>query len=251
MADPRVLVWDLETSHNILAKFDLRDEWVPHTNILQERYVICAAWSWLGDTRVRAVSVLDDPKRFRANPNDDGHVIRTLHAVLSDADVLVAHNGDRFDVRWLNGRILAHGLSPLPPIATIDTLKIARRYFALNSNRLDYLGDYLGVGRKITTPPGLWLEALRGNAKAIRTMVTYCKGDITLLKDVFVKLRPFAPARVTRPLTAGSACPRCSHPVAHRRGFVYTRTRRYQRWQCRACGGWWTMTKPEPRDEAA
>lgn len=243
--EPRILIFDLETSHNLLAKFDLREEWTPYQNIIIERHLFCAAWKWHGAKTTEAVSLLDDRKRFKADIHDDYHVVKTLQGVIADADALVAHNGAKFDIKWLAGRALKHGLPPLPPVPMIDTLQVARRSFLLNSNRLDYLGQYLGIGRKIETPQGLWLKALHGDKAAIREMVTYNKGDVDLLEAVFDKLRAYMPEHVNRHLFSKDGCPRCGSTKVQSRGFRYALTRKYRRFQCLACGGWWRASKPE------
>ncbi len=251
MAEPRVLLFDIETTHSIVAKFGLRDEYVPHGNVLQEAYIVCAAWQWLGERAIQAVSVLDDPQRYKKTPHDDRHVVTTLHRVLSEADVVIAHNGDRFDLRWVNGRILFHRMAPLPPLATIDTLKVSRRVFMLNSNRLDFLGKHLGFGGKINTPPGLWIDVLRGGeqaVKAINTMVRYNKGDVKLLRQVYERLLPFIPDHFNRGLVAdGDGCPRCGSDKVQRRGVHKAMTRTYQRYQCSACAGWFRSLKADSK----
>lgn len=244
-ASPKIIFWDLETSHNIIAKFDLKEEYTNPSNVLVERYIFCAAWNELGKNKIHSVSLLDDPKRFSKNIHDDYFVVKTLHNVLSEADVLVAHNGDCFDLPWLNGRILFHGLKPLPPIQTVDTLKQARKRFNLNSFRLDYLGKFLGLGGKMSTPTGLWLEALGGNEKAIRDMATYNKRDVELLRDVFLKLQPFMPDALNRALHGQDGCPRCASMHVQSRGFHRSLTQVYRRMQCVDCGGWFRSAKCE------
>lgn len=225
---------------NLLAKFDLRDNWTPPTNILQERYIVSAAWMELGESEVHAVSVLDNPKLYKKDPHNDRHVVETLHRELSTADLIIAHNGDKFDLRWLNGRILFHGLPPLPPMQTLDTYKVAKRVFELNSYRLDYLGQYLKVGGKATTPKGLWLDVLRGDIEAIKTMVQYNKRDVELLKEVYLKVRGFAPSHFNSQLITdeGDHCPRCQSLRIQSRGERTTLTQVYRRFQCLDCGGW-------------
>lgn len=243
---PNIVLWDIETSHNILAKFDLREEYSNHNNILQERYMICAAWKTLGG-KMKAVSVLDDPRRFKKSPHDDRHVIETLHSALAEADTLVAHNGDRFDWKWLKGRVLVHGLPPLPPIPTIDTLKVARRNFMLNSNRLDYLGKLLGFGGKTTTPPGLWIDVLKGEKKAIKTMLAYNKRDVELLENVFLKLEAYVPNHVSRQLLGDDGCPQCGSLRMTKQGVRRTKAGVYPRWKCENCGRWSQSTAAEKR----
>lgn len=237
---PRIVIWDVETTHNLAAIFRLFEDYTSHENILQERYVVCAAWKVLGEKTVHAVSTLDDHRLFARDPHNDAHVIKTLHRVLSDADAIVAHNGDSYDIKFTEGRILAQGLPPLPPIPSIDTLKVAKSRLLLNSNKLDYLGRYLGLGKKIPTRNELWLRVLQGDKAAIREMVRYNKYDVTLLEQVFLKLRPYAANHINRQLFGQrEGCPRCGSTHVQSRGVHRAIARNYVRWQCQACGGWY------------
>jgi hypothetical protein len=212
---------------------------------VQERYIICAAWKTLGEKKISAVSTLDDKKLYKRDPFNDLHVVKTLHGVLSDADIIVAHNGDQYDIKFTKGRMLVQGLPPLPPILSIDTLKTARNQFLLNANNLDYLGKMLGVGRKKPTKGGLWLKVLQGDKDAIREMVSYNKQDVQLLEDVFLKLRPHIPDHVNRQLFTGdkSGCPRCGSKRIQSRGVRHAITQTYQRFVCVDCQGWFRDRK--------
>lgn len=247
--EPRILFYDLETSLQTVAVFQLGgNDWIQPSNILQERHIICAAWQWLGEDKVHAVSLMDDPKRFKQNPHDDRHVVETLHKVMSEADVIVAHYGDSFDNKYVKTRIIAHGLTPLPPMQTIDTKKICKQQFYFNSNSLDYVGKYLGCGGKINTPGGLWLNILKGEdvEQSIKTMVVYNKRDVTLLKDVFMKLRPYIPNYINRELFGKEGCPRCGSKKIQSRGTYYAQTRTYRRFQCMGdCKGWFKILKAD------
>jgi len=237
VSGPRILLWDLETSHNLAAVFRLYGEdYIPPDNLVQERYIICAAWKWFGEKGgIQTVSVLDDHGRYKTTPHDDRHVVRTLYTVLSQADVIVAHNGDSYDFPFFNGRAIYQGLPKLPPIKSVDTKKVAKRHFLFNANSLDYLGQFLKLGRKISTPKGLWMRVLNGDAKAIETMVRYNKGDIRLLEKVFKKFLPFVADAIGRD-TPG--CPRCGSRKVQSRGVHRAVARVYTRYQCQACAGW-------------
>ncbi len=233
-----------ETTHNLVAKFNLGEEYVGHDCVVQERYIVCASWKTLGQAKVEAVSVLDSPKTYARNPHDDAYVVAKLHQVLSGADVIVAHNGDHYDIKFLRGRMLYHGLKPLPPIMSLDTLQTARSMFHLNSNRLDYLGRYLGLGMKKPTKTGLWLRVLKGDQKAVREMVAYNKQDVVLLERVFQKLTPYMSNYVNRQLFGQEGgCPRCGSRQTQARGVHRTLTQLYQRFQCLDCGGWFRERK--------
>jgi uncharacterized protein YprB with RNaseH-like and TPR domain len=171
-------------------------------------------------------------------PQDDEPVVRALHAALSSADAIVHHYGDRFDIPTFNARAVYYGLSPLPPIQQIDTWKIARAKFKFNSNRLDYLGQYLGLGRKLSTNYALWDDCMRGDANALARMVRYNRGDVRLLEKVFIKLYPFTTARLNiNALTGGDNCNHCGGNLKHR-GAQLCRTRFHAMAQCVKCGAW-------------
>ena len=242
--EPRILLYDIETSLQTVAVFGLKyTDFIDPANIITERHVICVCWEWLGENKVRSLSLLDDAKRFKKDIHDDTHVVSEFHKVLSTADVVVAHNGDSFDYRYLKTRMMVHELPALPPVTSIDTYKIAKQQFNFNSNKLDYLGKYLGVGGKKSTPKGLWLDVLAGSRTAIQTMVDYNKRDVTLLKDVFLKLRPYAPNYVNRELFGKTGCPRCGSKKIQSRGVHKAISRVYQRYQCQACSGWFRSVK--------
>lgn len=239
MPEPRILLYDLETSFNVVAVFQLgNNDWINPENIIAERHIISFAYKWLGEDEVGAVSVLDNPKLFKRNPHDDSHVCKELHKLISQADVIVAHNGDKFDIKFAEARMLINGLEPLPPVQKIDTLKVAKNRFLFNSNKLDYLGNVLKVGRKLETTPGLWLEVLKGNRAAIEKMVEYNKGDVELLERVFLKLRPYMDNHINRELLGLDGCPRCGSKKVQSRGFHRAISRTYRRFHCQGCGGW-------------
>ncbi len=242
----KTIVWDIETTHDLVAVFRLtQNDYIQPENIVQERYIVSAAWKELGKAKVHSVSILDDPRRFKRNMHDDYHVVKKLHEVLSSADVIIAHNGDAFDIKFTEARMLIHGLPPLPPIAKIDTLKVARDRFLFNANNLNYLGRILGVGGKKHTNNSLWLRVLEGDVKAIQEMVRYNKQDVALLEKVFLKLQPYVANHVNRQLMGETGCPRCGSTKVQSRGLHKAVTRTYQRFCCSSCGGWFRLLKAE------
>lgn len=243
MIEPKVVIFDIETCFNIVAAFDLfQNHPIHYDNIQQERYMLSAAWKIFGQKSIKSVSLLDDRKRFNNNPHDDYHVVKTLRDELEDADAVIAHYGNKFDMPYLMTRMAYHRIDPLPKIKQIDTYQIARRLFKFNSNRLDYLGEFLGVGKKRHVERGLWLRCLNGEVGALQSMVRYNKRDISLLEDVYKVLAPYAPntlAVVNRALDGDRVCPKCGSGDIQYRG--YDRTRSATVWRkvwCKSCRGW-------------
>jgi hypothetical protein len=215
------------------------EDYIDPGNLVQERYIVCASWMDLEDEIPQGVSVLDNPTLYKKDPHNDLHVLKELHKVLSSADVIVAHNGDQYDIKFTEARMLIQGLPPLPPIQKIDTLKVAKDRFLFNSNKLDYLGTVLKVGHKKPTTTGLWMRVLQGDPTAITEMLAYNKQDVLLLKRVFLKLQPY----ITTHIHYEGGCPRCGGHHIIGRGTHRATTRTYQRFQCVDCGKWLRGTK--------
>lgn len=256
MTKPRILIWDLETAPNIAAVFDLfEDNGINFNGIMTERYIICGSWKWLDEPNIESISIADDKKAFKKDPHDDFLVVKKLHEMLSQADAIVAHYGDNFDIKYFNTRAIFHKLDPIQPLIQIDTYKIAKKKFKFNCNRLDYIGKFLGLGRKKHVDFSVWMDALNGKTESITKMVDYNKQDVVLLEDIYKRLSPYVPAQVNHRLFTDSPadkCIRCGSDKIEKRGWSYTATKRYQRYKCNGCAGWFKSYISESKiDEKA
>jgi DNA polymerase elongation subunit (family B) len=234
----KILLYDIENSPNLgwtWGKYEqnvieFKDEW----------YLLSFAYKWLGESKVHAYS-LPDFKLYKKDKQDDSGLVKKLWEVMNEADVIIAHNGDQFDIRKTNARFIAHGLTPPKPYQTIDTKKVAKKYFMFNSNKLDDLGKYFGVGRKKETGGfELWKGCMVGDKKSWKKMVTYNKQDVVLLEEVYKKLLPWIGNHPNINLVSDvtGACPNCGSTHLQKRGFGYTRVSKYQRYQCNNCHAW-------------
>lgn len=235
--DTKILFLDVETALRKVLTFDMFQHkgMIPFDNMEQDTFIITASWKWKGK-KVQSASV--------DQPGWDSYVLEELGDAIMEADVLVYHNGDKFDRRVINSRRLLNGMEPLPRVASVDTLKIARGEFMLASNRLDALGELLGVGRKMSTGGlQLWRDCLSYNDdlryKAIARMSRYCKRDVLLLEKVFNVLEPFRKSGPLLSHKAGS-CPSCGYNKLQARGRRLTAAGWRQRYQCNNCGRWMT-----------
>lgn len=246
---PKIVLWDIETSGIVATTWNLYPESIPHDNLLQDWFIICGAWKVLGEKDIHAVSVLDNKGRFKKDHTDDYHVIATLRKALEDVDILIHHNGDKFDIKMFNTRLITHGLPPLPNLVTIDTLKEVRKVAKFTSNRLDFLGKVLAGYGKIETPKGTWLKSMNGDAKAIETMVEYNKGDVQVLEDVYLRLAPYMKKHPQ--IGEKKACPVCGSNHTKKKG---TRIRatgtKVQENQCQECGAYFTTTQDKDDNKA-
>ncbi len=130
------------------------------------------------------------------NEDFDKRIVKELLlAIQNDFDILYTHYGSdwRFDVPYIRTRAIIHGLEDLLPrrMEKIirDTWPIARCKLRLPNNRLDTIGDALGVATK-KTPLSLntWQKAMVGNKEALEYVRQHNKRDVDLLEEVHKKL---------------------------------------------------------------
>jgi hypothetical protein len=234
------LFLDIEVSPNIVMawrtgyKIDLN-----YDGIVKERTIICACYSWQGQERVYSLAW--------DKHQDDRALLEELLPVMEEADEIVGHYIDGFDLPWIKTRALKHDLDMLPKYKTIDTKAWASKHFYFNSNKLDYISQFLGSGGKIKTDFQLWKDVMAGSAGALERMVRYCKGDIRELKFVHSKLERAVPHKTHEGLLQGKAkwsCPKCASEQVRvgKYGVTAAGTQRYKV-TCEACGAHYTITK--------
>lgn len=243
---PKILLIDLETCPSLGYVWQ---KW--QTDVIafkEDWHILSFAAKWLGSKKMISYG-LNDFKTFKKNKDDDRELVQKLWELMDEADVIMAHNGDEFDVKKANARFISHGLNPPSPYITIDTKKVAKRYFKFDSNSLDELGRYLGLGRKLHhTGFNMWLGCMNGDLASWKMMLKYNRYDVILLEKVYLKLRGWmknAP-NLNSFMGTTSKCPNCGKSGLQKRGFGYNRTSQYQRYQCigpQGCGAWSTGEK--------
>ena len=239
---PKILLFDIENSPNSAYVWGLWEQTISNDMVQNPWYMLCWSAKWLGEKKIYSSALVDFPKDYKKDPENDKNVLQALWKLLDEADVVIAHNAVKFDVRKSNARFIMNGITPPSPYKIVDTLQAARRYFFFTSNKLNNLGQYLGVGEKVETGGfKLWQECMRGNKKAWKKMVRYCKNDVVLLEKIYLKLRPYISNHPNVGVYINSddlICPKCGSKDVRKEGFVYTNVCKYQQFSCKTCGGW-------------
>lgn len=185
---PKILVLDIETAPIKAFLWGVWEQNVGMDQIIQDWFMFCWSAKWLDKRKVMSSCLT--PKEALAG--DDKRIVRELIDLLNQADIIVAHNGDKFDVRKINARILYHGLEYPKDYESFDTLKICRREFGLTMNKLDYVCRFLKIKGKLQTGgQKLWNDCREGNQEALTKMSRYCDNDVKILDEVFKRLLPY------------------------------------------------------------
>jgi DNA polymerase elongation subunit (family B) len=236
---PNIIFFDIETAPIVATTWTLYPKSLSHDNILKDSYIICAAWKSGNSKKVHSAAI--------TKTGNDYECVKAIREGLKDADVLVGHNLDKFDMKRFNARLIFHGLPPLPRIPTVDTLKSVKKVATFTSHRLDYLAKTLIGKGKIKTEYNLWLDVISGNKAALRKMVVYCKMDVVRLEQIYDKLLPYF---LTHPHVGAImgkdrkvSCPKCGSLKLKRNGIRYTATgMQRQECQCQSCGSYTRVT---------
>ena len=210
MSDAKIAFIDIET-----APIDGFTWQMHEANVVSVKfpsYILCFSVKWADHKRISTYALPDYPN-FAKDKRDDSKLAIALRNTLDTADIAIAHNGDSFDFKKIAARLIVHDIPPPSPFKTIDTLKAARKYFRVDSNRLNDIGGYLKVGEKLPhTGMHLWRGCMDGDPDAWRVMKKYNARDVDLLEKVYLRLRPWIANHPNLNVFSGKAtiaCPSC------------------------------------------
>jgi len=198
---------------------------------MESSYVLCWSAKWYGDDNILFSGV---------NTVKPKAMLVKIYDLLSQADAVIHYNGTKFDIPTLNKEFLLFGMTPPAPYKQIDLLRVAKNQFRFPSNKLDYVAQALGLGKK-TKHIGheLWIQCMAKNKEAWAMMEEYNRNDVVLLEKVYDKLKPWIKHHANHGVYEdGLCCTNCASVRFQRRGWAYSQAHKYQRYQCSDCGTW-------------
>ncbi len=234
----RILILDIETAPNIAYVWGAWKQNIGQNQWKEKGHIMSYAAKWLGT---------DEIEYEENRKSNDKTIVKKLFKLLDKADIVVAHNGDKFDLPVILGRGLVHGLKPPSPYHVVDTCKVARKRFRFAVNSLANLAEELKLADqkgKHKKFPGfeLWLECLRNNDDAWNEMKKYNIEDVVVLEELYLVMRPYIdnhPNVVQHTHDGAVHCPKCGSTNIQYRGYYYTKMGLcYRRFVCKDCGGW-------------
>lgn len=230
---PKILAFDIETAPLLVHVFQLFGNDAIGTNAInQDSFILSFAAKFLHDDKIYYF----DNRKGKDKTNDK-KIIEQAHALMKEADILLGHNIDRFDIKKMNARFIKYGLDPLPKIQTIDTLKIAKRYFSFTSNKLEYLATFLGCTPKSShakfTGLALWTECLKNNKEAYDELRLYNEQDVLTQIEVYEKLARYDQSLNFQAYQYATCI--CGSTDFYKDGMKYTNNGQFQRYRCSQC----------------
>ena len=129
-------------------------------------------------------------KGIRSNDKD---MVKDIFEILKPCHIAYAHNGERFDIRWLRSVALKYNLE-MPKLKLVDPCAIAWRKYRLGRNSLEALADFLELGKdkgkeKMHVSPDTWRGALMDDDdECWRILGERCESDVDLLNEVAARV---------------------------------------------------------------
>ena len=227
-----ILLFDIETAPMEVYVWGLYLQRINHDNVIMDWFVLSWSAKWLYSSEI--LSDVLTPEE--ALEGDDSRICQGIWDLFESADIVVAHNARRFDIRKLNSRWILHGLMPPSPYQVIDTLKESQKMAAHSSHRLDYLGKILYNKGKLETDYSLWKKCKAGDQESLDYMVKYNREDVVLLEEVYLSIRGWIKSHPNVGLyldTLESVCASCGSTEIHEVGDYVTPAGAYT---CSRCG---------------
>jgi predicted RNA-binding Zn-ribbon protein involved in translation (DUF1610 family) len=229
----KILLLDIETAPNLAHVWGLWDQNVGLPQLLDSGYMLCWAAKWYGSDHTMFRSLQDYTKE---------QMLLLLWDLLDEADAVVHYNGRKFDVPWINSEFVRLGFLPPSPYKQIDLLETVKKQFKFPSNKLEYVVDALGVGKKQkTSGHELWIGCMANTPNAWNEMQAYNIQDVAILEALYVKLIPWVKGHANHGLFSDGTepvCPNCGGNHLQKRGLTHTLASVYQRYRCTDCGHW-------------
>lgn len=243
MSELKVLFFDIETSIPKVYTYGLYDQNISIANVIEHPRMIAFTAKWLGKKKVYAFSEYHQSRT---------EMLKGLHELLDEADLVVGWNSKRFDVRWVNSEFMVDKMSPPSPYKQLDLMQETKRNARFLSNKLDYISERLLNDKKIEyNMAKMWIKVDNPETseaerkKEWNAMMRYAKKDTALLEPLYLELLPWL--RLPHPVHQGDdKCRNCGSEDLEKRGLARTLNGVYQRFQCRSCGSWSRGTKREP-----
>ena len=234
---PKILIFDIETSPLSAYVWGRWKQDISLDQTISEWFMLSWSAKWLNNPNMMSDALTPE----EVSREDDARITRSIWHLLNEADIIIAHNGVKFDTPKLNSRFIINGLMPPTPYRQIDTLQVARKEFGFSSNKLDALAGYLGIEHKSETNFLLWKRCLAGEQEALDYMQAYNIKDVEILEQVYLKLRPWIKNHPNISLyleNEDETCPHCgSSNLADTGTFSYTNVSKFSNVRCMDCGG--------------
>jgi RNase_H superfamily len=235
----KILILDIETKPLLGWVWGLWDNNVALNQLEQDWSILSWSAKWLHDPDDK---VMYNDNRKAKNLDDDRELLQEVWELLDQADIVITHFGEKFDIPKLFTRFAYHDMNKPSSFRQIDTKKIASTVFSFTSNKLEYLAKFLKVKHKKLTDrkfvgQDLWTGCIKGVKAAWDEMKLYNERDVIVLQEVYHRLKKWD-KKINFDVYHNeliNICPCCegkSFTIHKHKPFIHTNTGKFDRLIC-------------------
>jgi len=245
----KILLLDIETLPMHVRVWGLYKQRISIDNVINDWIMLSWSAKWLFDPEIYSDILTVEEVKNR----DDERITKSIWEMIDSADIIIAHNLKRFDIRKLNARFILNGISRPSHYKMIDTLTESRRCFSFSSHKLEYHGRLLRNQGKIDTNYQLWIDCENGKQDALDKMLKYNKEDVNLLEAVYVWIRGWIKNHPNVGLYLDIDYPVCrncgNENLKTLDNWYITGINKYTAYQCEECGATGRLTSETTREQ--
>lgn len=246
----KILSIDIETTP--IKAYAWGPKWETNLiEILEDSRILSFSAKWLNGKQI--TKGLINYAGYKKGILDDQAIMAEIWKLLDEADIIVTQNGKAFDVKAINSRLLFFGFPPPSPYKVIDTKTEMKKISKLPSYALEDMCRYYEIGSKQEHEGfSLWKKCIAGDAAAWKRMLDYNAHDVVLTEELYLKIRSWISGHPNMSAFTGKQnCNRCGSDHIQSRGYYTTKTSRYRKVYCVACGGWMKFPTAEKLPDGA
>lgn len=231
----RILHFDIETAPMEVYTFSNHPDFIPHTMLKRDWYVICWSANW--DDSDKVISDVQTPEE--ALNFDDRRIVERLWGLIDAANIVVTKNGKKFDWPKMVERFVSYRLQPPTQVSHVDTQEILKG-MGFSWKGLDPVRKRMGGDGKIPTDISWWLECMKGNPIYLKKMSEYCGHDVLENKILYHDIRAWYNQHPNMGIYAQTDEPVCtvcgSSDLEEIVETYKTQVNEYPQCRCRKCG---------------
>lgn len=233
----KILIFDIETAPLRASVWGLWEQNIQPSHIISDWFMLTWSAKWLFEDKTYSDKLT--PKE--ALSENDKRISTSLWKLIDEADIIIAHNANKFDVKKMNTRFLLNGLNPPMPYQVIDTLLHLRKRFSISSNKLSYVNELLGLEVKMETGGfELWEGCMKGEKESLIKMEKYNIVDVNILEQTYLRIRSWIKPHPNMGMFIEDdveVCPSCASENIVFGGTPYrTASNSYESFRCKDCG---------------
>jgi hypothetical protein len=234
----KIITLDLETAPRIATIWRPGQQYVGVDQLLKDSAILSAAVKEYGKRTEYLCTHDTNPGDLR----DDYALVGWLYEKLYDADLVVAHNGVRFDLPIIRERMASHGMPAFRMPRCHDTFIMYGKVMQGASGKLAWLSQKFSQLEKSSharfSGNSLWDAYMVANKAALREMRKYNIRDVEATEQVWETLVPWWTVQ-RPPIGDGETCPTCGSDHVRGAGTVMPgQVREYPMYECGNCGAY-------------